>query len=140
MQYYIATLGWERLHHPQYSLGLAPSDFHLFPALKKNLAKKRFGSNSEVKQVEGPSALRHLSYRLISYNMFPMKNFRASLTEEAYNGYGQTTKHQVNAQDIIHHWVEVDRDQADGVGKNGLGFSSVLLIDDNTKPQSSTTM
>ncbi|GFU99582.1 histone-lysine N-methyltransferase SETMAR [Trichonephila clavipes] len=37
-QSHIATLGWERLHHPPYSSNLAPSDFHLFPALKKNLA------------------------------------------------------------------------------------------------------
>ncbi|GFW66715.1 transposable element Tc3 transposase [Trichonephila clavipes] len=29
---------------------LAPSDFHLFLALKKTLARRRFGSNAEVKQ------------------------------------------------------------------------------------------
>ncbi|GFV81722.1 histone-lysine N-methyltransferase SETMAR [Trichonephila clavipes] len=50
MQNHIATLGWERLHHPPYSPDLAPSDFPLFPALKKNLAGKRFGSNFDVKQ------------------------------------------------------------------------------------------
>ncbi|GFV81000.1 histone-lysine N-methyltransferase SETMAR [Trichonephila clavipes] len=37
-QIHIATLGWERPHHPPYSLFLAPSDFNLFPVLKKNLA------------------------------------------------------------------------------------------------------
>ncbi|GFU69293.1 histone-lysine N-methyltransferase SETMAR [Trichonephila clavipes] len=47
---HIATLGWERLHHLQHSLDIAPSDFHLFPALKKNLAGRHFGSNAEVKQ------------------------------------------------------------------------------------------
>ena len=50
MQNHIATLGWKRLHHPPYSPDLAPSDFHLFPALKKNLGGRRFGSNTEVKQ------------------------------------------------------------------------------------------
>lgn len=49
-QNHIATLGWERLDHPPYSPDLAPSDFHLFPALKKNLGGRRFGSNTEVKQ------------------------------------------------------------------------------------------
>ncbi|GFX68762.1 histone-lysine N-methyltransferase SETMAR [Trichonephila clavipes] len=37
-QNHIETFGWERLDHPPYSLDLVPSDFHLFPALKKNLA------------------------------------------------------------------------------------------------------
>ncbi|GFX64911.1 histone-lysine N-methyltransferase SETMAR [Trichonephila clavipes] len=46
-QNHIVFLGWERLYH---SLNLAPSDFHLLPVLKKNLARKRFGSNAEVKQ------------------------------------------------------------------------------------------
>ncbi|GFW45886.1 histone-lysine N-methyltransferase SETMAR [Trichonephila clavipes] len=45
----IATLVSEHLHHPPYSLDLIPSDFHLFPALKKNLAGRSFGSNAEVK-------------------------------------------------------------------------------------------
>ncbi|GFW92148.1 mariner Mos1 transposase [Trichonephila clavipes] len=43
------TLGWERLHHLPYSPDIAPSDFHLFPTLKKNLAGRCFGSNDEVK-------------------------------------------------------------------------------------------
>ncbi|GFV52429.1 mariner Mos1 transposase [Trichonephila clavipes] len=46
----ITTLGWERLHHPPYNPNIAPSYFHLFPALMKNLAWKRFGSNAVVKQ------------------------------------------------------------------------------------------
>ncbi|GFX30114.1 histone-lysine N-methyltransferase SETMAR [Trichonephila clavipes] len=44
----IATLGWERLHHPSRSPDLTLSDFHA--ALKKNLVRMRFGSNAEVKQ------------------------------------------------------------------------------------------
>ena len=33
----LAYLGFHCLHHPPYSLGLAPSDYHLFPGLKKQL-------------------------------------------------------------------------------------------------------
>ncbi|GFV27734.1 histone-lysine N-methyltransferase SETMAR [Trichonephila clavipes] len=50
IQNHIATLGWERLHHPPYSPHLAPSHFNLFLAAKMNLARRRSGSNSEVKQ------------------------------------------------------------------------------------------
>ncbi|GFT04507.1 histone-lysine N-methyltransferase SETMAR [Trichonephila clavipes] len=46
MQNHIATLGWEHLHHPPYSPDLAPRDFHLFSALKKNVTGRRFGSNA----------------------------------------------------------------------------------------------
>ncbi|GFV75086.1 hypothetical protein TNCV_3189391 [Trichonephila clavipes] len=49
MQNHIATAGWELLHHPPYSPDFAPM-IHLFPALKKNLAGRCFGSNAEVKQ------------------------------------------------------------------------------------------
>ncbi|GFV65461.1 histone-lysine N-methyltransferase SETMAR [Trichonephila clavipes] len=49
-QNHIATLGWECLHPPRYSPHLAATDFHLFPALKKNLAGRRFRSNFEIKQ------------------------------------------------------------------------------------------
>ncbi|GFV62841.1 histone-lysine N-methyltransferase SETMAR [Trichonephila clavipes] len=35
---HIATIEWKRLHYPPYSPDLASSDFHLFLALKKNLA------------------------------------------------------------------------------------------------------
>ncbi|GFX27550.1 hypothetical protein TNCV_4996051 [Trichonephila clavipes] len=48
MQGHVATLGWGHLHHPPYSPDLTPSDFYLFPALKKNLAERRFGSNAEA--------------------------------------------------------------------------------------------
>lgn len=41
-------LGYELLQHPAYSPDLAPSDFFLFPDLKKWLGGKRFGSNEEV--------------------------------------------------------------------------------------------
>ncbi|GFY18578.1 hypothetical protein TNCV_2398031 [Trichonephila clavipes] len=49
-QNHIATLGWECLHHSHYSPDLAQSDFHVFQAVKKNLARRQFGSTAEVKQ------------------------------------------------------------------------------------------
>jgi histone-lysine N-methyltransferase SETMAR len=45
----IADLRWELLPHPPYSPDLAPSDYHLFPELKKPLRGKRFSSLQEVK-------------------------------------------------------------------------------------------
>ncbi|PRD23025.1 UNVERIFIED_CONTAM: mariner\T [Trichonephila clavipes] len=50
MQNHIATLGWKRLHHPPFSPDLSPSEFYLFPSLRKNLTGRRFGSNAEIKQ------------------------------------------------------------------------------------------
>ncbi|GFW20170.1 hypothetical protein TNCV_2321111 [Trichonephila clavipes] len=41
MKNHIEILGWDRLYHPPYSPNLAPSDFHIFLALKKNLCKQR---------------------------------------------------------------------------------------------------
>jgi hypothetical protein len=40
--------GCEILPHPIYSLDLAPSDFHLFPKMKKILRSQRFHSNEDV--------------------------------------------------------------------------------------------
>lgn len=45
----LEELRFEIIDHPPYSPDLAPSDFHLFPNLKKFLAGKRFESNEEVK-------------------------------------------------------------------------------------------
>jgi len=44
----LRDLKYELLEHPSYSPDLAPSDFHLFPNLKKFVAGKRFRSNEEV--------------------------------------------------------------------------------------------
>ena len=44
----IHKLGYELLPHPAYSPNLVPSDYFLFPNLKKWLGGKRFGSNEEV--------------------------------------------------------------------------------------------
>ncbi|QQP51330.1 Mariner transposase [Caligus rogercresseyi] len=41
-------LRYELLPHPPYSPDLAPSDYFLFPNLKKRLAGKRFYSNNEI--------------------------------------------------------------------------------------------
>lgn len=41
-------LHYELLEHPPYSPDLAPSDFYLFPNLKRFLRGKRFSSNEEV--------------------------------------------------------------------------------------------
>lgn len=44
----IRDCGFELLPHPAYSPDLAPSDFHLFPNLKKRLGGQKFSSNEEV--------------------------------------------------------------------------------------------
>jgi len=44
----LAYLGFQCLDHPSYSLDLAPSDYHLFPGLKKQLKGCHFLSNVEV--------------------------------------------------------------------------------------------
>jgi hypothetical protein len=44
----ITNLGWTVLPHTPYSPDLAPSDFHLFEALKDAIHGKRFGSDDEV--------------------------------------------------------------------------------------------
>ena len=41
-------LGYELVPHPPYSPDLAPSDYFLFPNLKKWLGGKRFCSNDEI--------------------------------------------------------------------------------------------
>jgi len=47
----IHNCGFELLPHPPYSPDLAPSDFHLFPNLKKYLGGRRFSTNEEVEMV-----------------------------------------------------------------------------------------
>jgi len=44
----LAYLGFHCLDHPAYSPHLAPSDYHLFPGLKKQLKGRHFSSNMEV--------------------------------------------------------------------------------------------
>jgi [histone H3]-lysine36 N-dimethyltransferase SETMAR len=45
----IQELGWEVLHHPPYSSGLAPSDYHLFRDLQVTLEGVHFNDEAEVK-------------------------------------------------------------------------------------------
>jgi len=44
----LANLGFQCLDHPPYSPDLAPSDYHLFPGLKKKLKCRHFSSDAEV--------------------------------------------------------------------------------------------
>jgi len=44
----LAYLGFQYLGHPQYCLYLDPSDYHLFPGLKKQLKSRHFSSDTKV--------------------------------------------------------------------------------------------
>jgi len=44
----LAYLSFQCLHHPHDSPDLAPSDYHLFPELKKQLKVRHFSSDAEV--------------------------------------------------------------------------------------------
>jgi len=44
----LAYLGFQCLDQPPYSPDLAPSDYHLFPGLKKQLKDRHFSSEAEV--------------------------------------------------------------------------------------------
>ena len=43
----LAYLGFQCLDHPPYSPDLAPSDYHLFPGLKKQLKIRHFSSDTK---------------------------------------------------------------------------------------------
>jgi len=44
----LAYLGFQFLYHPPNSPDLAPSDYHLFPGLKKQLKGRQFLSGADV--------------------------------------------------------------------------------------------
>jgi len=44
----LMELRFQLVPHPSYSPDLAPSDYYLFPNMKKRLAGRRFYSNEEV--------------------------------------------------------------------------------------------
>jgi len=44
----MAYLGFKCVDHPPYSPDLAPSDYHLFPGLKKQLKGRKFSFDVEV--------------------------------------------------------------------------------------------
>ncbi|CAF4888914.1 unnamed protein product [Pieris macdunnoughi] len=44
----ITEFGWDVLDHPPYSPDVAPSDFHMFPSLKKHLGGMKFANDEEV--------------------------------------------------------------------------------------------
>jgi len=43
----LAYMDFQCLDHPPYSPDLAPSDYHLFPGLKKQLEGRQFSSDAE---------------------------------------------------------------------------------------------
>ncbi|UYV78710.1 hypothetical protein LAZ67_16002506 [Cordylochernes scorpioides] len=45
---WLENLKWEIFTHPPYSPDLAPSDFHLFPALKLHFGGKHFANDDEM--------------------------------------------------------------------------------------------
>jgi [histone H3]-lysine36 N-dimethyltransferase SETMAR len=46
----LESFKWELFPHPPYSPDLAPSDYHLFPTMKKWLATQRFEDDAELQQ------------------------------------------------------------------------------------------
>jgi len=44
----LAYLGFQCLDHPSYSPDMAPSDYYLFPGLKKQLKGRHFSSDAEI--------------------------------------------------------------------------------------------
>ena len=44
----LAYLGFQYLDHPPYPPDLAPSDYQLFPGMKKQLKGRHFSSDAEV--------------------------------------------------------------------------------------------
>jgi len=46
----LEEFGWDIFGHPPYSPDLAPSDYHMFPALKKHLGGQKFSSDEEVEE------------------------------------------------------------------------------------------
>ena len=44
----LVYLGFQYLDHPPYSPDLAPSDYHLFPGLKKQLKDRVYSSDAKV--------------------------------------------------------------------------------------------
>jgi len=49
----LAYLGFQFLDHPPYSPDLPPSDYHLFPGMKKQLKGRHFSSDEEVISAAG---------------------------------------------------------------------------------------
>jgi histone-lysine N-methyltransferase SETMAR len=54
----VTQFGWTVFPHPPYSPDLAPSDLHLFGALKDAIRGKRFGSDEVIEEVAASSGFR----------------------------------------------------------------------------------
>jgi histone-lysine N-methyltransferase SETMAR len=48
----LAYLGFQFLDHPPYSPDLSPSDYHLFPGLRKQLKGRHFSSDTVIAAAE----------------------------------------------------------------------------------------
>ena len=76
-------LCFESLPHPPYSLDLAPSEYYLFPNLKRWLCGRRFESNEEVEwETEGYFEGFHKSYYLEGLDELKDRWTRMELTGE----------------------------------------------------------
>jgi len=56
----LTEIGGTALKHPPYSLDLAPCDFWAFPTLKRQLCRKRFSSDDEVRNARA-TVLKQMS-------------------------------------------------------------------------------
>jgi len=64
----LAYLGFQCLDHPPYSPDLAPSDYHLFPGLRKHLKGHHFSSDAGVIAAAGTGFDEQLSdFFLVAY-------------------------------------------------------------------------
>jgi hypothetical protein len=56
--YLINKFGWDTVTHPPYSPDMSPSDYHLFPELKKHLGGTHFRTEEELSSRRGGRVLR----------------------------------------------------------------------------------
>jgi hypothetical protein len=65
---HIATFCWQRLDHAPYSPGLVPSDFHIFPTLKRTLEGRRFTINEDAEaavQIQDADFYQQAFFKLV---------------------------------------------------------------------------
>jgi hypothetical protein len=86
----LEMLKFEVLSHPPYSLDLAPSDFHFFPRLKRDLKGTHFTSDDEVNQAVTSWVKQELlnSSLTVSVNLFyvgkNILNDKATMSKNKY--------------------------------------------------------
>lgn len=81
----IAELNFKIIDHPPYSPDLAPSDFHLFSHLKRNLRGKSFSSLEEMKA----KVLDFFEKKPESFHQQGLEMYPSQLSKciEAHGGY-----------------------------------------------------